>query len=468
MMCRCSITLLTVACAGLAPARVLVAAEEMVVSPIVVTATKTNSEIGSVPVSVAVVSGQQIDDRGDRTLDDIATGMANVATINLGGHTTYPVIRGISGLSDQTPASIVIDGVSPRGLGLDSLIDVEQVEVLRGPQGTLYGQNTIPGVVAVTTRRPGSRWEGWGKLDAGTYGAGQHLTRVSAAAGGPLSSTVGMRLAATGKTSDGWRTNVINDDDRSAASHDVAAQGMLVWQLNDGWDAQLTGLATRYRTTGDQFAPLALAEQQQTQNSEAGELNNDVFSSGLTLSRATDEHRFTSITGAASTRDVFDLDIDFTPGPGSVLRKDTTTKGLSQEVRYGGGHGLRSWLVGLYAAAARQDVDAPLIIAPNPFLPPGLVVQRGGRQGTSTAAAFGQAGLAMGPGWTLTMGLRLDYARQAVDYTSSDNLTPGFTYTEARSDTLPLPKANLAYAWSDDVLTWVSVARGDTPGGVIT
>ena len=447
------------------PAMELVAAEELPEPAIVVTATKSNTEIGSVPSSVVVVSGQQLEDRGDRTIDDAATAMANVATIKLAGHTSYPVIRGISGLSDQTSASIVINGVSPRGLGLDNLIDVEQLEVLRGPQGTLYGQNTIPGVVAVTNRRPGDVWAGWGTLDAGTSGAGQRTTKAAAAAGGPLSGNVGIRLAAAGTTSDGWRTNVVHDDEQAAASRDVLAQGMLVWQLGSGWEAQLTGLGTRYRTSGDQFAPVDLARQHQTQNSEAGEFNNDVLSSGLTLSRATDERTFTAITGVSSTHDVFDLDIDFSPVPGSVLRKDTTTRGLSQEVRYGGGEGLRSWLVGIFAAAERQAVDAPLTLAPNPFLPPGLQMQRAGQQRTATAAAFGQAGLAIGPGWTATFGLRLDYARQTVDYTASDNLTPGFTYADSRDDVLPLPKASLAYAWNDDILTWWSVARGSTPGG---
>ena len=437
----------------------------MAVSPVVVTGTKTTTEIGAVPLSVAVVTGQQLEDRGDRTLDDVTTTMANVTAINLGGHTSYPVIRGISGLSDQTPASIVIDGVSPRGLGLDSLLDVDQVEVLRGPQGTLYGQNTIPGVVVVTTRAPGAHWDGWSSVNAGTYGGGQHTVGAAAAAGGPLSNTVGIRLAAAGTVSDGWRTNVVTGDDAAAARKDVHGQGTLAWDLGNGWDARLSGLGARYRTSGDQFAPLDLAARHETQNSDAGAFNNDVLSGGLTLRRASDEQTFTAITGASATRDVFDLDIDFSPVPGSVLRKETTHRELSQEVRYGGGHGLRTWLVGIYAAGAQQQVDAPLTVAPNPFLPPGLQVQRGGTQDSSTAAAFGQAGLPLGPGWTLTVGLRVDYARQSVDYTYRDNLTPGFDYAAARSDTLPLPKTSLAYAWTDDVLTWLSAARGSTPGG---
>lgn len=441
---------------------VLAAEDQPLVSPaVIVTGTKTTAEIGQVPASVAVVTSQQLDDHGDRTIDDVVGQIANVHVINLGGHFCLPVIRGISGLSDQTPASLVIDGINPRGLGMDGILDAAQVEVLRGPQGTLYGHNTIPGVIAITTREPGLHWNGWGQVEAGSY----RTASAAAAAGGPLSDTLGLRVAVRGSRSDGTRTNITTNDDRAAASTYTQGQGKLVWAVGDGWKVQLTGMAVRDRTTGDQFAPLDLAARHETQNSEAGEFSAEVAAGGLTISRTTDERTLTAITGASRTHDVFDLDIDFTPTPGSTLHKETVRRQLSQEVRYSGGSGLRSWLVGLYAGGERQAVDAPMVLAPNPQLPPGLQVARGGEQTDSDLAAFGQAGLPLGPGWTLTLGLRLDYDRQAVEYTYRDNLTPGFDYSGSRSDTAALPKAALSYAWSDDALTWLSVAEGSTPGG---
>ena len=433
-------------------------------SPVLtVTGTKVDAEIGQVPVSIALIPGQEISDRGDRSLDDLVDHVANVHAINLGTHTTYPVIRGISGLSDESPATVQVDGIAPRSLGLDSLLDVERVEILRGPQGTLYGRNSIPGVVNVVTRDPGKTWEGYGQIDGSSY----RTVTGAAAAGGPLAEDLGVRLAVRGSRSDGFRTNTLTHDDQAAESRDVQGQGKLIYAVGQGWTVKLTGLGLRYRTTGDQFAPLAFAREHETRNSEPGEFSNRLVASGLTLEQRSDDRTFTAITGGAVGTDVFDLDIDFSPLAGNTLRKVTDNRQLTQEVRYSGGKGLRSWVVGLYAARDAQDVAYTNVVTPalNPQLPFTYTQNSNGQQAQLDAAAFGEAGLPLGPGWTFTAGLRLDYTRTAVDLTSRDNLSPGFTYDDDRQDTTLLPKGVVSYAWSDDVLTWLSATRGFKAGG---
>jgi iron complex outermembrane recepter protein len=430
---------------------------------LIVTATKVDTEIGQVPASIALIPGQEISDRGDRSLDDLVDHVANVHAINLGTHTTYPVIRGISALSDESPATIQVDGIAPRSLGLDSLLDVERVEILRGPQGTLYGRNSIPGVVNVVTRDPGRIWEGYGQVDASS----NRTLSGAAAAGGPLGEDLGVRFAVRGARSDGFRTNVLTNDDHAAESRDVQGQGKLVYAVGRGWTAKLTGQALRYRTTGDQFAPLALAAEHETSNSDAGEFSNRLFASGLTLEQRSDDRTFTAITGGAVGRDVFDLDTDFSSLPGNTLRKVTDNRQVSQEVRYSGGKGLRSWVVGLYAARDAQDVAYTNVVTPalNPQLPFTYTSNSRGQQVQQDAAAFGEAGLPLGPGWTFTVGLRLDHTRTAVDLVNQDNLSPGFSYVDDRQDTTLLPKGVLSYAWSDEVLTWLSATRGFKAGG---
>lgn len=473
--CR-STTLLLLALGGLgaaesapetAPVKAPVAARGEIGPAIIVTASKVGAEIGQVPASVAVASGQEIADRGDRTLDDLAGRMSNIHAINLGMHSTYPVIRGISGLSDECPATVLVDGTAPRGMGLDTLLDVDQVEILRGPQGTLYGRSSIPGIVVITTRDPGKSWSGDAGIDAGSYRTyGAH-----AAAGGPLLTTegggIGIRLAVAGETSDGWRTNVIHDDDQAAERTDVQAQGKLAWDIGSGWKVTLSGRGERFLTTGDQFAPLALAERHETENSSRGEFTNRLAAGGATVEQRTGDRLFTAVTGASTGTDVFDIDIDFSPLPGNTLRKVTANHQLSQELRYGGGQGLRSWLVGLYAARDVQDVEYGQTITPglNPSLPFTYVSDNRGIQTTDDLAVFGQVGLPLGPGWTLNLGLRAERSATDVDYTGRDNLSPGFDYTDDRSDVELLPKAVLSYAWDDGTLTWLSASRGFKGGG---
>jgi iron complex outermembrane receptor protein len=448
--CR-SITLLALALASAGAAEAL--------PPIVVTGTKVTTEIGAVPASVAVTSGQEIEDRGDRTLDDLAEHTANVGAINLGGHTSYPVIRGISGLADDGPAAILIDGIAPRGLGFDSLLDVDQVEILRGPQGTLYGRNSLPGVVVVRTRDPGRVWDGMAQVDASTFN-----TQVGTAAiGGPLSDDVGVRLAVRGKRSDGWRTNTLTDDDQAAEVRDLQGQGKLVYAIGHGWTAKLGGQAASFVTTGDQYAPLKLAADNQTSNSDPGEFSSHLQSGGLTLEQASGDRVFTAITGTTLSRDVFDLDIDFSALPGNTLHKETYCRQLSQEVRYSGGTGLGAWVVGLYGARDGKDVD--YLNQLGPALGGPVAIASRGLQTTNDLAAFGEAGLPLGPGWFLRLGLRADYTRITVDLDQTINQSPSFSYEDHQQATELLPKGALCYSWSDDVLSWLSATRGYQAGG---
>ncbi len=436
--------------------------EPLSVLELTVEAGKVAADYGETPASVTVTPGQQLDDSGVHTLDGLTQHLANVTAINLGTHTTYPVIRGATGLADQGPVLVQTFGISPRSLGLDLLLDVEQVEVLRGPQGTLYGRNSLAGVVNVVHRLPGDQWEGYGTLEAASY----RTLSATAAAGGPLSDTVGVRFAAEGVTSDGWRTNTLTDDDQSAASRDVQGQGTVVWAMGSGWQAAVNGLAAHFTTSGDQFAPLDLARSHETANDHPGTFSQRLLAGSVVLTRisgetdvAEEQRTFTATTGLSDSTDVFDLDIDFSSAvPAAVLGKTTDTRQLSQEVRYSGGTGLRSWVVGLFAADDVIDVDAPLAVGP-------LVVERGGQQTALDLAAFGQVGLPLGPGWTLTLGLRAETVRTTVDYTATDNFSPGFTYNDQQTTTQLLPKAGVAYAWDDDVLTWVSATKGSTAGG---
>ena len=449
-VCR-SASLLALALAGAGAAEVL--------PPIIVTGTKSTTEIGTVPASVAVTSGQEIEDRGDRTLDDLAEHTANVGAINLGGHTSYPVIRGVSGLADDGPAAILIDGIAPRGLGFDSLLDVDQVEILRGPQGTLYGRNSLPGVVVVQTRDPGRSWDGMAQVDASTF-----KTLVgTAAAGGPLSDDLGIRLAVRGKRSDGWRTNTLTDNDQAAEVRDLQGQGKLVYAVGRGWTVKLGGQAASFVTTGDQYASLKQAADNETSNSDPGEFSSHLSSGGLTIEQVTDDRTFTAITGTTLSRDVFDLDIDFSALPGNTLHKETFNHQLSQEVRYGGGSGLGAWIVGLYGAHDGKDVDYLNSLGPA-FGGPMAIASRG-LQTTTDLAAFGEAGLPLGPGWFLRLGLRADHTRVTVDLDQTVNQTPTFSYNDAQMATELLPKAALCYAWSDDVLSWLSATRGYQAGG---
>ena len=198
----------------LATAQISVLAESAVLEEVVVTAQKREQNLQDVPISVVAVSGEQISEQGYGELTDITASLPNV-TVNEGALGDVLFVRGVgSGFNigfEQSVATF-IDGVY-FGRGLQSrnaFLDIERVEVLRGPQVTFFGNNAIAGALNITTRNPGDEFEGSATL---SWEDGTDTLMGEFSAGGPLSETLGARLALRYVDQDGWQTNVTTGDE---------------------------------------------------------------------------------------------------------------------------------------------------------------------------------------------------------------------------------------------------------------
>ena len=158
--------------------------EQMIFEEIVVVAQKREQNIMEVPVAVSAVTGQQIDDAGIKDVFDLQQNVPSLTmTRSQTATTTGFSIRGIGSTSNnfgvESSVGLYVDGVyrSRQSSMINELIDVEAVEVLRGPQGTLFGKNTPAGAVLVRSVRPGHDRDAFVDVSAGDLG----LVRVSAA-----------------------------------------------------------------------------------------------------------------------------------------------------------------------------------------------------------------------------------------------------------------------------------------------
>ncbi|WP_323126545.1 TonB-dependent receptor [Aliarcobacter butzleri] len=144
----------------------LIAKEETTtLEAITVTAQKQEENVQKVPISVSVFDEMSIEDKSIDSLEDIAKYTPNLMLYNTGQEgLIVPSIRGISGnvLSYSTPVGLYVDGVpTTSAFGFDdSLGDIERIEVLRGPQGTLYGKNSEAGVINIITKQPNNETKG--------------------------------------------------------------------------------------------------------------------------------------------------------------------------------------------------------------------------------------------------------------------------------------------------------------------
>ncbi len=240
-------------------------AEEAVIEEIIVTAQKRAEPLQETPVSVTAFSGRTIEALGFRQSVDITAQTPNFSVGYPNGDTGVPAmfIRGV-GLNDfavlnQGPIASYVDEtyISSNAAQIFQLLDVERVEVLRGPQGTLYGRNATGGTVNYHSRRPGDEWNGWARAGYGRWST----TKFEGAVGGPISDTVGIRAAVLKTDSDGWLKNRFTGNDQQGIDEfawrvlleaDPSDELNLLLNVHGG---ETTSDAVQYRHLGTWPAP---------------------------------------------------------------------------------------------------------------------------------------------------------------------------------------------------------------------
>ena len=161
--------------------------------------------------------------------------MTLVQTQNQG--TSFVTVRGISQARNSEPSvAVLIDGVAMANPSQfnQELIDIESIQVLKGPQGALYGRNAIGGAIIITSKQPTDEFEG--RISAG-YDSGPGY-RVGATVSGPISETVKYRATVSYLDTDGYIDNPFLDEEADPYE-DLSARGLLVWEPNDGFRADL-------------------------------------------------------------------------------------------------------------------------------------------------------------------------------------------------------------------------------------
>ena len=195
---------------------------------ITVTALKRTQSIQDVPVSIATLSGEKFENMysaGDDILA-LATRVPGLYAESSNGRVAPRFyLRGLGNtdfdLAASQPVSIIMDEVVMENVVLKSfpLFDVDQVEVIRGPQGTLFGRNTTAGIIKFNTRRPTDDFEAYVKAGVGTYG----LRNLEGAVGAGLTDDLSFRISALSQSKDDWIDNAFTGVDDALGGFDEKA-----------------------------------------------------------------------------------------------------------------------------------------------------------------------------------------------------------------------------------------------------
>jgi|CXWL01.1.fsa_nt_gi iron complex outermembrane receptor protein len=214
------------------------AAEEVDPNEIIVTATKRSENLQSVPISVSAIAGDALSKSRVTQADELVTKIPNLQlTSTVGDNTPIFALRGVSmsdySLNQASPVATYYDEVYKGNfafLGI-ALFDLERVEVLRGPQGTLYGKNTTGGAVNLISRAP-KLGEANGYLNLG-YGNYDRMD-VNGAVNLPLGGKAALRVAGTYARADGWFKNVLPGKPDLASVSEYGVRASLLVEPSDG------------------------------------------------------------------------------------------------------------------------------------------------------------------------------------------------------------------------------------------
>jgi iron complex outermembrane receptor protein len=218
-------------------------AEEAALEEIVVVARRRSEDLQDVPIAVTAFTANDIQSAGINRPQDFVSLTPNVSmvdTANAGD--TQVTIRGQYSTRDaESTFAYVVDGVlitNPNGFN-GELYDIEQIEVLKGPQGALYGRNAVAGAIIVNTKRPTNEFEASVK---GTLGD-DNLKKAQAMVSGPLiaDQLYGRLTAFYGKSDGQFKNKFTGDDDKVNYSEETAVRGRVIWEPTDRLNVDMIG-----------------------------------------------------------------------------------------------------------------------------------------------------------------------------------------------------------------------------------
>ncbi len=450
-------------------------AEEIVyVDELVVSAFReTGAE--RLPSSITVLDSEVIRNTTVQHFQELIELVPNLNYSGDGNRARYLQIRGVGELEQYQGApnpsvGFIVDDIDLSGLGsAATLFDAEQVDVLRGPQGTRHGANALAGLVYVKSADPTDEFESRVEATVGTedtYALGGMLS-------GPLGERVGYRAAVQQYQGNGFRTNSYLGRSDTNGFDELTARGKLRFNPGERWQIDLTGLYADLDNGYDAWAVDNNGDV--TYSDKPGEDAQETAAGSL---RATgeigDAVTFVSITSVANTDAIFSFDADWgnddfwnTPQFGNSIydyfsyterERDT----VSQEFRLVSGEDARlfgraDWVVGFFGQNLDEGINVVDYGRDDFWCATPCVTPFDSAYESRTRALFGEVGIPFGDAWQLDLGLRFE--RWEAEYADA------YGATFEPDDDLWGGHANLSYRLSDAVMLYGRVARGYKAGG---
>jgi iron complex outermembrane receptor protein len=469
------------------------------VETVVVTAEKRSERLIDVPTSISVVTAQDMQDKTMIELSDIATQVPNV---QMQGSSLFPniTIRGVGSSSGTEtgvdPAAVVyVDGVYQGRERAENipLAGIQQIEVLRGPQGTLYGENTIGGAINITTNKPSDQFQAYGDAMFGNLGYLQTSGYVSGPLNADGADNLFASLTGTYRTRDGFIHNAYDNSDLNY-DRDIGGRARIVYDATSrlSFDFSLdylhendseSLLTTSYALP---FPPPPPRTRTESVNSpEFG--RREVYGSSMHAAYDFGGARLDWISSYRAYTSAYAFDSDGTSLPFDAENDSDDANLFTQEIRLTSTQsGPFQWIGGLYYSHQRLVdtfnnqflADLPPLLGLPP-LPPDYLDQitSRGHIMSDGYAAFINATYDITPRWRVDAGFRYTIDQKSMVYSQLlTNLVdgPNIGYLllqetpptdKSLHESVPTGDISLSYKIGDDQTAYIKFSRGYKAGG---
>lgn len=429
---------------------------------VVITAEFRPMTAAEVPGSVTVVDPQSAADTVNH-LDELLSRAANVNLTSGASRARYIQIRGIGERGQfaepfNASVGLIVDGVDLSGIGgAATMFDIQQVEVLRGPQGTLYGANALAGLINVVTPDATDSLSGFLQLDAGNYDA----RGVGGVISGPLNENIGFRLSARQYQDDGFHYNTYlkrnNTNDRDEQSLRAKLQGD--WADGGSWQ-----LAAGHVDVDNGYDAFSLDNDRNTRADEPGQDAQKTAYLALNASRELTDSILSEVAiGWVDSDIAYGYDEDWTfagfhpAGYSStdLYLRDVTTATLDLRLLSSPGQGLAGgkvdWVVGIYALDKEVDLVRDYTFADR---------QLRSNYGVERLAVYGELAGNVADSLRVTFGLRVEEHESEYDDSEGVQFSP--------SDDLIGGRLLVEHTLASGHLLYASATRGYKAGGFNT
>ncbi|MBC7827341.1 MAG: TonB-dependent receptor [Chitinophagaceae bacterium] len=457
---------------------------------VIVSAQKKEESLQKIPFSISSISSAQVQEYRLWDIKEITAIVPNLYASDPGDNRNVSSIRGITTTSYDPAIATYIDGVNQFNLDtyIAQLVDVERIEILRGPQGTLYGRNAMGGVINIITKQPSNQWRGNAELSIGNYG--QH--RFGYGIRFPLvKDKLFAGFAGVYEGRKGFYTNQFNN---TSFDRQKGATGNYFLKFIPGPKWNFTLNAKHYWSRNHGTFPLAINPDSalkyafQLNQDAVTKMIDDIFNASFSINHFGKSFHFSSQTAYQSNHRYYDkpIDGDFSPIDGiSIINnygKDwNRVKVFTQEFKLSSPASSGSplnWTAGSYVfvqdnpvkQAVRFGNDADLVGAPDKNFSV-ISTAKGKNYGI---AFFGQVTYSITDKVDLIAGLRYDYEKKKLsvlgEYQKDPDPLPAFQTqpdtSAGNSFSAFSPKLGLAYRITDNSNMYITYSRGYRTGGL--